>query len=234
MPIEPSNESPDDIDGVPIDPDLDGEEMPDDKSSNSALQFNTTKFKPSKWEIIDPEVVESQAITSKWENLDKSAAIFVDDDIDGKPMEETDHFDPLPSGSSSKSNSTEQRASAQSSTLSREVLYEIERKVVHYQDELEGDVRCGRQKLSEESISLMTDKLRKDLQRAAMSPDSGREYKLSSSSSSQCRRSRSRSRSPKSRHSSSSSSSINLQHHSKRYVSPPRRSRSRSPNKRRK
>ncbi|XP_017489279.1 PREDICTED: U2 snRNP-associated SURP motif-containing protein-like, partial [Rhagoletis zephyria] len=57
----------DELDGIPLDPDLDGEELPfpqETTTTTSSQNFVSTKFKPSKWETIDPEVVESQAITT--------------------------------------------------------------------------------------------------------------------------------------------------------------------------
>ena len=215
----------DDIDGVPIiDPDLDGEEMILEESTVNAQSY-AGKFKPSKWETIDPELVESKATASKWEQFDKSAAIFVDDDddIDGKPMDEPDYFESL-ADTRKESKPVENALSTQQQKqiLSREVLREIELKVVKYQDDLEVNVRSGRLKINPtETIAQMVEKYRKELLKKASSqePSSSRTHSFSSSQSR-----RSRSRSPKSRHSS---------HYSKRFTSPPRRSRSRSPSSKR-
>lgn len=65
-----------DIDGIPLSDDIDGEPMTSNQFDSSAL-----KFKPSKWETIDPDVVESQAMTtSKWDLLEQTN----DDDLDGQ------------------------------------------------------------------------------------------------------------------------------------------------------
>lgn len=203
-----------DIDGIPIDLDLDGEEMP--KSVVEDVHFST-KFKPSKWETVDPELVESQAITSKWENLDKGTAIFADDDIDGKPMEDTDYFESLVNTRSTTT--AEYSQSTHSPALSREVLREIELKVVKYQDDLDsGRVR----RTDNQPLAQMVEKYRAELVRKASVTS---DLPKAAGSSSTLSRSKSRSRSPKSRYS---------HHHSKRYPSPSRRSRSRSPTKRKK
>lgn len=66
-----------DVDGIPIE-DIDGQPIEEIDRNNS----NGMKFKPSKWETVDPEVVEAQAMTtSKWETLEQST---LDEDIDGK------------------------------------------------------------------------------------------------------------------------------------------------------
>lgn len=48
---DPVEES--DIDGIPIDT-IDGTPF------ESTINISTTKFKPSKWETVDPDLVESQ------------------------------------------------------------------------------------------------------------------------------------------------------------------------------
>jgi U2-associated protein SR140 len=82
--VERKSETEDDVDGVPIGEgdidgvplDLDGEPMP------SVDSGSLPKFKPSKWETVDPDLVEAQAMTtSKWETLEQAAD---DEDIDGK------------------------------------------------------------------------------------------------------------------------------------------------------
>ena len=65
-----------DIDGIPIDG-IDGEPIITDSGS-------LPKFKPSKWETVDPDLVEAQAMTtSKWETLEPTNEDSVED-IDGK------------------------------------------------------------------------------------------------------------------------------------------------------
>ena len=66
-----------DLDGIPID-NIDGEPM---VGSDSA---SLPKFKPSKWETVDPDLVEAQAMTtSKWETLEQTNEDSAED-IDGK------------------------------------------------------------------------------------------------------------------------------------------------------
>lgn len=174
----------DDIDGIPIaDPDIDGVEIDNNFNSNSFSE----KFKPSKWETVDPDVVVSQAITSRWENLEKSTSIFPDDDIDGKPLEDTDYFDSLIDKDSKTSKSTEQ-------WLSRKTLRDIELKVINYQDELESNHRSGKLKLNTDTtINQMVENYRADLVKMASSHEGSR-----SPSPSKARHSkrRSKSRSP--------------------------------------
>lgn len=68
-----------DIDGVPLE-NIDGQPLSDIESAP------LPKFKPSKWETVDPDLVESQAMTtSKWEMLEQTNDDSVDDDdLDGK------------------------------------------------------------------------------------------------------------------------------------------------------
>ena len=75
-------------------------------------------FVPSKWETVDPEDVQAQAVTSKWDIFDQeeSKANDDDDDIDGVPM---DSFE------TKIDESTRQR------------LRDVEMRVMCYQDELE-------------------------------------------------------------------------------------------------
>lgn len=84
--VEAKKDDDEDVDGVPIgDADLDGVPLgnvdgtPMTSSDSSALP----KFKPSKWETVDPDLVEAQAMTtSKWETLEQSNED--NEDIDGK------------------------------------------------------------------------------------------------------------------------------------------------------
>jgi U2-associated protein SR140 len=75
----------DDVDGVPIgDPDIDG--IPIDNIDGEPMVDSAAmlKFKPSKWETVDPDLVEAQAMTtSKWETLEQTND-SIDEDLDGK------------------------------------------------------------------------------------------------------------------------------------------------------
>jgi hypothetical protein len=80
---------------------VDEEETENDSLANSSKSVST-KFVASKWETIDPEKLEKQAITtSKWDFYDDSNSSDrqeksdqhkdesdFDDDIDGKPMDD--------------------------------------------------------------------------------------------------------------------------------------------------
>lgn len=103
-----------DVDGVPMD------QVP--KQADSKSQAKMPGFIPSKWETVDPQQVEAQAITtSKWDTLDPpDPPKFFSSD------EESD-------GDNSQKYNDEKR----------QKLREIEVKVVQYQDELES----GKQRL---------------------------------------------------------------------------------------
>ena len=85
--VEAKKEIDEDVDGVPIgDPDIDGiplesiDGAPLAATDSSALP----KFKPSKWETVDPDLIEAQAMTtSKWETLEQTNEDSAED-IDGK------------------------------------------------------------------------------------------------------------------------------------------------------
>ncbi|XP_054156061.1 LOW QUALITY PROTEIN: U2 snRNP-associated SURP motif-containing protein-like [Oppia nitens] len=172
-----------DIDGVPLD--IDGEPMVSTSvsaSDSSALP----KFKPSKWETIDPELVEAQAMTtSKWESLEPTNDDDGDDDdIDGKP------FDPSPNHSCGDGDDSGSRGSQFLASLKHELtttttsstptstatsgdnsskrqkLREIEVKVLRYQDELESGKRSRKSSTGLSVQQLVEEYRRKLLKRA--------------------------------------------------------------------
>lgn len=113
----------DDIDGVPMDDDIDGIPMDDDSRSNYRGKSIEKKpvmpagFVPSRWETVDPDQVEAQAMTtSKWEELEQN------DDSNSQDA----------SMDSGGRDYNEER---------RTRLREIEVKTMQYQDELEGGRR---------------------------------------------------------------------------------------------
>uniref|UniRef100_U5EJB7 Putative splicing regulator n=1 Tax=Corethrella appendiculata TaxID=1370023 RepID=U5EJB7_9DIPT len=120
-----------DIDGMPLDEDIDGIPLdisaPGYDPSKPGGSEQTGSFIPSKWETIDAEQVEAQAITtSKWETLDpvapeppKISSIYDDDDMSTVSEEEI--------------NETEEER--------RTRLREIEVKLMQYQDEIESGKR---------------------------------------------------------------------------------------------
>ncbi|ALC40492.1 CG9346 [Drosophila busckii] len=208
----------DEIDGMPLDEDLDGVPLePTRNQPGSKSQSKLPGFIPSKWETVDPQQVEAQAITtSKWDTLDP----------------------PDPPKFFSSDEESESGNPKKSDDEKRQKLREVELKVVQYQDELESGKRrldsgwtlseqveqyrkrLLRRSTPEETVdsplSYMNTKSR-SLQRSPGTPDSrhGSQHAYSSSSSS-----RKRSHSPESSRSSAA----------KRSVRPARRSPSPSSN----
>uniref|UniRef100_A0A0K8V8T1 U2 snRNP-associated SURP motif-containing protein n=1 Tax=Bactrocera latifrons TaxID=174628 RepID=A0A0K8V8T1_BACLA len=119
-------EEDDDIDGVPLDEDIDGiplEKLPSDLSDvQMRSNAKSGAFIPSKWETVDPEQVEAQAITtSKWDTLDPPQAPKFYDSSDDEQISNNvaHHYD----------------------DDKRTKLREIEVKTMQYQDELEAGLR---------------------------------------------------------------------------------------------
>ncbi|XP_046143797.1 U2 snRNP-associated SURP motif-containing protein isoform X2 [Osmia bicornis bicornis] len=193
----------DDIDGVPMDEDIDGIPMDEDDSSNLRNKEDEKKpsipagFVPSRWETVDPDQVEAQAMTtSKWEELGQN---------DDSNSQDT-------SMDSSGRDYNEERRSR---------LREIEVKIMQYQDELEsgrralksgmtiqGQVEHYRKKLIRKSERELKDAKseerdddRRREKKRSTTPESPSHYRdrrrTSTSPSSKTNRYRSRSRSPR-------------------------------------
>ncbi|XP_018342618.1 PREDICTED: U2 snRNP-associated SURP motif-containing protein isoform X2 [Trachymyrmex septentrionalis] len=195
----------DDIDGVPMDEDIDGVPMDDDDSANIRNKDDEKKsampagFVPSRWETVDPDQVEAQAMTtSKWEELGQNE----DSNSQDTSMD------------SSGRDYNEER---------RNRLREIEVKIMQYQDELESgrrtlksgmtiqaQVEHYRKKLIRKSEREMKDvkseerddeKRREKKRSRSTTPESPshsyRDRRRSSSPSAKVTRYRSRSRSPR-------------------------------------
>ncbi|XP_012056899.1 PREDICTED: U2 snRNP-associated SURP motif-containing protein [Atta cephalotes] len=195
----------DDIDGVPMDEDIDGVPMDDDDSANTRNKDDEKKstmpagFVPSRWETVDPDQVEAQAMTtSKWEELGQNE----DSNSQDTSMD------------SSGRDYNEER---------RNRLREIEVKIMQYQDELESgrrtlksgmtiqaQVEHYRKKLIRKSEREMKDvkseerddeKRREKKRSRSTTPESPshsyRDRRRSSSPSAKVTRYRSRSRSPR-------------------------------------
>ncbi|GAB0097515.1 U2 snRNP-associated SURP motif-containing protein [Sergentomyia squamirostris] len=115
----------DDIDGVPLDEDIDGIPL-----GNVGGRGGSGAFVPSKWETVDPEQIEAQAITtSKWDKLNPVAPEpprigFDSDDSNDDEMS-------LGMSESARDYDEERRTR----------LREIELKILQYQDELESGKR---------------------------------------------------------------------------------------------
>jgi U2-associated protein SR140 len=74
-----------------VDDDLDG--MPMDDYHGYSNASKAAGFVPSKWETVDPEQVEAQAMTTlKWESLDQSNTRSADDDNDSEDGVVNDDF----------------------------------------------------------------------------------------------------------------------------------------------
>lgn len=110
----------DDIDGIPLtndDDDIDGVPIDDSKTTQRA-------FIPSKWETVDPDQIEAQAVTtSKWDTL----PVVVPD----PPKIVTASSDDSDSSDSNLGYEDERRT----------ILREIEVKTMQYQDDLEAGRR---------------------------------------------------------------------------------------------
>ncbi|XP_011875540.1 PREDICTED: U2 snRNP-associated SURP motif-containing protein isoform X4 [Vollenhovia emeryi] len=202
-----------DLDGVPldgatllkVDEDIDGVPMDDDDSANARNKDDDKKsampagFVPSRWETVDPDQVEAQAMTtSKWEELGQNE----DSNSQDTSMD------------SSGRDYNEER---------RNRLREIEVKIMQYQDELESgrrtlksgmtiqaQVEHYRKKLIRKSEREMKDmkseerddeKRREKKRSRSTTPESPshvyRDRRRSSSPSAKITRYRSRSRSPR-------------------------------------
>ncbi|XP_032599458.1 U2 snRNP-associated SURP motif-containing protein [Drosophila grimshawi] len=109
------------IDGVPMDDDLDGVPMEHvQKAADSKSHPKMPGFIPSKWETVDPTQIEAQAITtSKWDTLDP----------------------PDPPKFFSSDEESDDDNSQKYDDEKRQKLREIELKVMQYQDELESGKR---------------------------------------------------------------------------------------------
>ncbi|GIY33458.1 hypothetical protein CDAR_474071 [Caerostris darwini] len=175
----PLNEDRDDIDGIPLNEDLDGQPLEDERPS-SAPDISS-KFKPSKWETVDPETVEAQAITtSKWDLLEQNEDQEQVDDIDGQPMDDTastqDEFSQHEDDNSQDSISVIEQFKTDRNEQRRTKLREMEMKVMKYQDELESGKRSRKpsMKLSDQ-VEHYRQKLLKKIERESRSERDGSE-----------------------------------------------------------
>uniref|UniRef100_A0A0C9RHP3 U2SURP_2 protein n=1 Tax=Fopius arisanus TaxID=64838 RepID=A0A0C9RHP3_9HYME len=210
----------DDIDGVPMDDDIDGIPMDDDNRSNSRSKSTEKKpvmpagFVPSRWETVDPDQVEAQAMTtSKWEELEQN------DDSNSQDA----------SMDSGGRDYNEER---------RTRLREIEVKTMQYQDELES----GRRSLkSGMTIQAQVEHYRKKLIRkyALQSDRDSKDHKIEERDDER-RRERRRSTSPESpvhyrerRRASPNSPQKSREKYRSRSRSPRTKRKSRSPYKKR-
>lgn len=111
------------------DPDIDGiDGIPIDKNDQSPSTTATAAagFIPSKWETVDPEQIEAQAITtSKWETLDPVKETHAQSNMS------EDSFDSFEYSEGTRDFDEEKRLR----------LREVELKTVQYQDELESGQR---------------------------------------------------------------------------------------------
>ncbi|XP_059613579.1 U2 snRNP-associated SURP motif-containing protein isoform X2 [Phlebotomus argentipes] len=116
----------DDIDGVPLDEDIDGIPLGSAFGKGAA----GGAFVPSKWETVDPEQIEAQAITtSKWDKLNP---VTPDPPRIGGDSDDSND-DALSLGTSESARDYDEER--------RTRLREIELKILQYQDELESGKR---------------------------------------------------------------------------------------------
>lgn len=115
----------DQVDGMPLDGDpLDGVPIEAAPAKKAAPPPAASRFVQSKWETVDPDEVEAQAMTtSKWDQLEGN-------DVDGEPLQ-----DDQEGGQGGKDSKEE--ISAEVAEARRIRLREIEVKVMKFQDELE-------------------------------------------------------------------------------------------------
>lgn len=148
----------DDLDGVPMDDDIDGEPLSEDLAGDGKgkLASMPAGFVPSRWETVDPEQVEAQAMTtSKWDLLEQT-----------EQPEQTDRGeDPDSAGGEDSQEGDYQNYDVRDLNEDRRArLREIELKAVQYQDELE----CGQRTLkSGWSIQQQVEHYRRKLLRKA-------------------------------------------------------------------
>uniref|UniRef100_A0A069DXK2 Putative splicing regulator n=1 Tax=Panstrongylus megistus TaxID=65343 RepID=A0A069DXK2_9HEMI len=141
----------DDIDGVPMDDDLDG--VPLNTSGRNDRNAQTLKrkqpagaFVPSRWEEVDPDLIEQQAMTtSKWELIEQQQQLQQQQqqkEMEEAKRREQEELDgaPMADGSSGPDDSMDSCRDAQEEAR-RQRLREIEVKVMQYQDELESGKR---------------------------------------------------------------------------------------------
>jgi len=153
---KPVDESDEDVDGVPLDgaallkagaradsgsdDDLDGAPLPRHTDNSQALSAVTPKaggFVTSKWETVDPEEVKAGAMTtSKWEVEETDQLLKARKALMGSVASKWDDIDgdPLDDESDTEQHDVDTRVTEER----RALLRDIEVKVMHYQDELEG------------------------------------------------------------------------------------------------
>ncbi|GAU91945.1 hypothetical protein RvY_04101 [Ramazzottius varieornatus] len=178
--LHPSAADDSDIDGVPLDDELDGEPLDLDgeelKPFPEAVPAPITTapvapvgFAASKWETIDPEQVKAQAITtSKWDQVEDVTAVDASRKKNGKD--------------SGKEKQKEVTKSLDDEV--RERLREIEVRVLKYQDDLETGRRS---RTKNESVSSQVEKYRQQLIKNTSSSSSGNQRVESSTASSRDR-----------------------------------------------
>lgn len=175
------DETVEDVDGLPIDPDVDGEPVPEMiNKPPAAAPTPQASFFRSKWEEVDETELQAQAMTtSKWEMLEQEEEENnphenLDEDIDGCPMEDVQRFRQSEESDNEEqhngSRTYEGMANLKYSLVSeerRQKLREIEMKVVKYQDELEGGKRSRKSGLT---LQEQIENYRRKLQRKFLDP----------------------------------------------------------------
>jgi len=183
-------EEEDDLDGAPLQEEGDEQEEKESEDQESTSGGKSHGFVISKWDQVDPELVQQQAMTtSKWEMLEEKEENRLPegdspDDVDGRPMEEGED-DSSPEASTNESvaiipimqpfapisidtkkDSSEQR---------RKQLREIEVKAMALQDQLEAE--------KADDVALQVERYRAELLRKLDDISHGEKSRKSNSSS---------------------------------------------------
>ncbi|XP_077971948.1 U2 snRNP-associated SURP motif-containing protein-like isoform X2 [Styela clava] len=124
-----------DVDGLPIEAAEDIDGIPLETKSVDKESKGTPRFVQSKWETVDPQDVEAQAMTtSKWDQLENK------DDVDGVPLDDSDAENDV--GKSSTKHNNKAKFDPKLEEEKRAKLREIEVKVMKFQDDLESGRRA--------------------------------------------------------------------------------------------
>ncbi|KHJ46177.1 hypothetical protein D918_03841 [Trichuris suis] len=164
-----------DLDGLPIDLPVVKKKSPIRVETRQEDNANRGGFVRSKWEEVEPDRIEEQAMTtSKWEQLEQMARENNHanesppyEDIDGTPLDETEGTD------STVPTDAKGQPSLQKEELSDEkrlLLREVEVKVVQYQDQLEcGNIKREKGLSIAEQVDKHRQKLLRDVETGASS-----------------------------------------------------------------
>uniref|UniRef100_A0A5S6QVW5 U2 snRNP-associated SURP motif-containing protein n=1 Tax=Trichuris muris TaxID=70415 RepID=A0A5S6QVW5_TRIMR len=162
-----------DLDGLPIDLPVIKKSSPVATHKRQEDSVNRGGFVRSKWEEVEPDRIEEQAMTtSKWEQLEQMAressqANEQNEDIDGVPIDEAEAANDK-SPTNEKGNSSLQKEEL--SDEKRLQLREVEVQVVQYQDKLEsGRIKREKNLTIAEQVDKYREKLLRDIEQGSNS-----------------------------------------------------------------